>query len=194
MVGLTSRILWIRRDTRDRLEQSGHGFIYAFWHARQAFLTYLHAHDRIHPLISRSKDGEIIAQVCRHFGLEPARGSSSRGGMEATRDLLRWVEQGDRVGVTPDGPKGPREQVQDGVLYLAQKTGAPIVPVAYGARRRWVFGSWDAFILPKPFNTIAMAYGEPLRVNAGDDLSERARALKAALDAVTQEVDAVVAR
>lgn len=193
MVGLTSRILWIRRDTRDHLEQSGNGFIYAFWHARQAFLTYLHAHDRIHPLISRSKDGEIIAKVCRHFGLVPARGSSSRGGMEAMRELLRWIEQGERVGVTPDGPKGPREQVQDGILYLAQKTGVPIVPVAYGARRRWVFGSWDAFILPKPFNTIAMAYGEPLRVNAGDDLSERARVLKAALDAVTHEVDVAVA-
>ena len=161
LVGMTSRIVWIRRSIRADLEASGRGFIYAFWHARQAFLPYLHAGDQIHPLISLSKDGEIIAQVCRHFDLEPARGSSSRGGMEATRELLRWIETGERVGVTPDGPRGPREQVQDGVLYLAQKTGVPIVPVAYGARRRWTFNSWDAFILPQPFNVIAMAYGEP---------------------------------
>jgi lysophospholipid acyltransferase (LPLAT)-like uncharacterized protein len=191
-VGLTSRIVWLRRPIRNDLEASGKGFIYGFWHARQAFLTYLHARDRIHPLISQSKDGEIIAKVCRHFGLIPVRGSSSRGGMEATRELMRWVESGERVGLTPDGPRGPREQVQDGILYLAQKTGAPIVPVAYGARRYWMFKSWDAFILPKPFNVIAIAYGDPLRIGPGDDLVAQAATLKDALDRVTKEADRAV--
>ena len=191
LVGSTSRILWIGRDRRSELERSGRGFVYAFWHARQAFLPYLHAGDRIHPLISRSKDGEIIAQVCRHFGLEPARGSSSRGGGEAVLELIRWVEQGDRVGVTPDGPRGPRETIHDGVLYLAQKTGTPIVPVAYSARRAWIFRSWDAFMLPTPFNRIVMAYGAPLHIGPQDDLKQSAALLKTALDQTTKEADAL---
>jgi lysophospholipid acyltransferase (LPLAT)-like uncharacterized protein len=191
---MTSRILWIRRSIRTDLETSGRGFIYAFWHARQAFLPYLHAGDRIHPLISLSKDGEIIAQVCQHFGLVPARGSSSRGGTEAARELLQWVESGDRIGITPDGPKGPREEVQDGVLYLAQKTGAPIVPVAYGAKRCWIFSSWDRFILPQPFNRIAMAYGNPIYIGIQDNLESRAVELKEALIQITREVDRVVAK
>jgi len=183
----------MNRHIREQLEASGKGFIYAFWHSRQAFLVYLHSGDQIHPLISQSQDGEIIAQVCRRFALEPVRGSSSRGGMEATRELMRWLEKGERVGITPDGPRGPRETVQDGILYLAQKTGLPIVPVAYGAKRRWVFKSWDAFILPKPFNRIAMAYGEPLSIGSADDLVVCAQKLKTALEAVTQQVDEAVA-
>jgi len=192
IVGATSRIDWVRRDVRDRLEESGQGFIYAFWHARQAFLPYLHAVDAIHPLISRSKDGEIIARVCRRFGLEPARGSSSRGGTQAARELIRWVENGERVGVTPDGPRGPRGEVQEGVLYLAQKTGRPIVPVAYGAKRAWIFKSWDQFMLPKPFNRIAIAYGTPLSIGPHEDLAQSAQRLKDALDRLTAEADAAV--
>ena len=188
-MGFTSRIIWIRRDIRSRLEDSGQGFIYVFWHARQAFLTYLHAGDKIHPLISRSKDGEIIAQVCRGFGLEAARGSSSRGGMEAARELIRWLAQGERVGITPDGPRGPREEVQDGALFLAQKTGAAIVPVAYGAKRAWTFNSWDRFLLPQPFNRIVMAYGEPLHIGPQEDLTPCAMRLKEALERITKEVD-----
>ncbi len=73
-------MIWVNRVIREELEAEGKGFIYAFWHGRQVFLTYLHRGDRIHPLVSQSKDGELIARVCRAFGLEPVRGSSSRRG------------------------------------------------------------------------------------------------------------------
>jgi hypothetical protein len=104
------------------------------------------------------------------------------------------VQSGERIGITPDGPKGPREDVQDGVLYLAQKTGAPIVPVAYGAKRCWIFNSWDRFMLPQPFNRIAMAYGKPIYIGAQDNLERRAVELKEALIQVTNEVDRAVGR
>jgi lysophospholipid acyltransferase (LPLAT)-like uncharacterized protein len=189
-VGITSRIIWVNRALRDRLESSGNGFIYAFWHGRQIFLPYLHRGDRIRPLISQSRDGELVARVCRSFGLDPIRGSTSRGGMGALLELQSAVESGDRVGVTPDGPRGPLQQVQSGALFAAQKTGAPIVPVAFGARRKWIFGSWDRFMVPAPFNRIAIAYGEPLSIGPADSLESRAVDLKAALDAVAAKADA----
>jgi lysophospholipid acyltransferase (LPLAT)-like uncharacterized protein len=191
LVGATSRIIWVNRTIRDDLEKTGDGFVYAFWHGRQVFLAYLHAGDRIHPLVSKSRDGELIARVCSAFGLQAIRGSTSRGATEALLEIKRAVESGDRVGFTPDGPRGPFHQVQSGALYIAQKTGRPIVPVAYGSKKSWVFGSWDKFMVPKPFNKIAMVYGEPLRVGADDDLEKRAMDLKLALDAVTREADSI---
>jgi lysophospholipid acyltransferase (LPLAT)-like uncharacterized protein len=191
-VGATSRIIWVNRVIREDLEKEGRGFIYAFWHGRQVFLVYLHQKDRIHPLVSQSRDGELIARVCRSFAIEPVRGSSSRGGSEAVLELKTLIESGDRIGFTPDGPRGPHRAVQPGVLYLAQKTGRPIVPVAYGAKRRWVFkGSWDEFVVPKLFNRITMVYGEPLTVKSSDDLDQKAAELQGALDRVTQEADSV---
>jgi lysophospholipid acyltransferase (LPLAT)-like uncharacterized protein len=191
-VGRTSRIIWVNRVIREELEKEGNGFIYAFWHGRQVFLVYLHRNDRIHPLVSHSRDGELIARVCRSFGIEPVRGSSSRGGTEAVLELKGILEEGDRVGFTPDGPRGPLRQVQAGVLYLAQKTNRPIVPVAYGAKRRWVVkGGWDEFVVPQPFNRITMVYGEPIVVKSGDDLDKKAVELQGALDRVTQEADSV---
>jgi len=192
LVAWTSRITWIRRYIRDDLESKKQGFIYAFWHGRQGFLPYLHQNDRIRPLISRSKDGEIIAQVCEQFGLEPVRGSSSRGATEATLELIDVVKRGDRIGITPDGPRGPLRRVQAGALFLAQKTGLPIVPVSYGARRAWVFGSWDEFLVPQPFNRISMVYGMPIKIEANDSLETAAQALQAALDTVTREADEAV--
>jgi len=192
VVGLTSRIIWVNRAIREELEAKGQGFIYAFWHGRQVFLVYLHQKDRIHPLVSQSRDGELIARVCRSFGIEPVRGSSSRGGTEALLDLKAILEKGERVGFTPDGPRGPLHQVQPGALFLAQKTGRPIVPVAYGARRRWlVKSSWDEFMVPKPFNRICMTYGVPIAVQAHDDLEQKAVELQEALNRVTQEADSI---
>jgi lysophospholipid acyltransferase (LPLAT)-like uncharacterized protein len=192
LVGRTSQIIWVNRSIREELEAEGKGFIYAFWHGRQVFLVYLHQGDRAFILISRSRDGEIIARVCRSFRLGAVRGSSSRGGTEALLQMKERLESGYRVVFTPDGPKGPLRRVQPGVLYLAQKTGRPIVPMAYGAKRRWVFrGGWDEFVVPKPFNRIAMVYGEPIRVSPGDDLGVKALELKRALDDVTRKADGV---
>lgn len=153
---------------------------------------YLHRGDRIHPLVSKSKDGELIAKVCRSFGIEAVRGSSSRRGAEAVLALRALLDVGDRVGFTPDGPRGPLHSIQPGVLFLAQKTGVPIVPVAYGAKSAWMFGSWDRFIVPKPFNRICMVYGEPLFVNSQDDLKQKAEVLKQRLEEVTAQADSSV--
>jgi len=190
-VGWTSRIIWVNRSVRDELEAAGKGFIYAFWHGRQAFLTYLHRGEGIVVLISKSADGEIIARVCHSLGFQTVRGSSSRGASEAVLRLQDILKSGGRIGITPDGPRGPLREVQPGALYLAQMTGCPIVPLAYGARKKWVFKGWDEFIVPKPFNRIAIMYGEPISVAADDSLATKALELKRALNFVAHEVDVI---
>jgi lysophospholipid acyltransferase (LPLAT)-like uncharacterized protein len=101
------------------------------------------------------------------------------------------VKAGARIGITPDGPRGPLRSVQPGALFLAQATGAPIVPVAYGARRKWLFKGWDEFLIPKPFNRIAMIYGEPITVAPGDSLDHKATDLQRALNEVMHDADEI---
>jgi len=153
-------------------------------------LPILHQKNNSRPLISRSQDGEIIARICYSFGINPIRGSTSRGGASAILQLMDALNHGSRVGLSPDGPRGPFQEVHLGILYLAQKTGAAIVPMAFGAKRTWVFGSWDRFVVPQPFNRIAIAYGDALYVGPNDVLGEKAAKLKSLLDQVTAAADA----
>jgi len=157
------------------------------------FLLYLHENDQARPLISKSKDGDLIAKICGHFGLEAVRGSSSRGGMKAVLELKSTLESGMRVGFTPDGPRGPFHEVQHGVLFVAQKLACPILPFAFGAEKSWVFGSWDKFIVPKLFNRISIVYGEPLFIHPGESLTTMAEVVKQKLNDVTREADRLVA-
>jgi lysophospholipid acyltransferase (LPLAT)-like uncharacterized protein len=106
--------------------------------------------------------------------------------------LKAEIESGARIGITPDGPRGPLREVQPGALFLAQMTGCPIVPVAFGANRKWIFNKgWDEFIVPKPFARIGIMYGEPMYVRPQDSLEQKAKELKDALNHVLQEIDII---
>jgi len=110
--------------------------ILAFWHRH--ILLSLHAKRQIPTtaIISRSKDGEIVAGVLHHYGAETARGSSTRGGEVAIREILRAINAGNNIAFTPDGPKGPSQVVKEGVIYVAKVSGLPIVPFAFAAKKK----------------------------------------------------------
>jgi len=121
-------------------------------------------------MVSRSDDGEIIARIIEKQGHEAVRGSTGKGGMRALNQIIRKLRERTRPGVIiPDGPQGPRYRVQPGVVLLAKKTGYPIIPVSYSAKKIKVFASWDRFILPYPFTACRMIYGEPLTVPENSD-------------------------
>jgi len=164
--------------------------IYAVWHGRLLLLPYLYGHRGSRVLASRSRDGELVARWIRRFGLEPVRGSSTRGGGEALRLLTRALRSGHEVVVVPDGPKGPREVLKPGVIALARLTGAPIVPMALGASREWRLRSWDEFRIPKPFARCVMRFGEPIYVarhRAGEEAARKD--VEAALRGLGWQVD-----
>ncbi len=176
----------VRFRTRDRerfdaFAQRGEPVLFALWHGRLLPLTYFHRHRGIAALISQSADGEYIARLVAGWGFEAIRGSSSRGGREAIREVVRRVRGGQSIAITPDGPRGPRQQVQPGVLVAAQLTGAAILPVAAGCSRAWWPGGWDRFCVPKPFSRVLVAYGEARRIprDAGE---AELRALTAELE------------
>jgi lysophospholipid acyltransferase (LPLAT)-like uncharacterized protein len=167
-----------------RWERERRRFVLAFWHRHLLLMRYAYRGDRMNVLISRSRDGEIIASAMEHLGLETVRGSSSRGGVAGLRAILRRAREGSDLGFTPDGPRGPAKQVQPGVLLAAAAAGLPIVPVASGASRAKVLGSWDRMLLPLPGSRVVLAFGEPLAIAREARPEAVAPSLAAALDAV----------
>lgn len=175
----------------DRLREQDVPIIYAYWH-RHIFVTiYRFRKTGARPLISLSKDGELVAQIAEEFGMEPVRGSSSRGGARAFLELINTVKKDkSEVLITADGPKGPVCQIKDGTLSLAQKTGSVIVPLCWHASRVKVFEkTWDKFKIPKLFGKIIYAYGEPFHIPPNtkkEDYEQLKQKLKHQLDTLEQ--------
>lgn len=151
------------------LRAQGQPVIFALWHGRLLAAAYRFRGHGFVPLISRSGDGEYISRIVERWGYEPVRGSSSRGGGEALRDLVRYAHEGRNIVLTPDGPRGPFQELKHGVITAAHQTGCPIIPVGAGASRGWFFGKWDRFLVPKPFSRISIVFGEPIRLPRTED-------------------------
>ena len=118
--------------------------------------AYRHFHKKqlASGIISRHFDGEMIARVLNYFSITPLRGSSSRGAKQVLLEAFRALKKGDDLLVTPDGPRGPRHSISDGAIALAHKAKAPVLTVNYIPSTYWQLGSWDKFVIPKPFSTI----------------------------------------
>jgi lysophospholipid acyltransferase (LPLAT)-like uncharacterized protein len=141
----------------------GSRVIYALWHGRLLPLVFLYRGRPVGTLVSRHRDGEYLAHALELLGYTVRRGSSRRGGPAALLSLLELSRSVD-LAITPDGPRGPAGQVSGGILMLAQRTGLPILPVGCRAPGAWHFGSWDRFMIPRPFSRVEVRFGEPLRV------------------------------
>lgn len=188
-VGKTSKILWVGKDHVEKFESLDKNVVYAFWHGRQVPFAYTHRGCKACVLVSQSKDGDYIAEVMRLIGMKAARGSSSRGALRGLKALLDAAQEGYHVGFTPDGPRGPFHEVKPGVLHAAQSLGFPIIPIANGMRFALTFRNWDEFLIPLPFNRIAVVHGPPIFVGPQDSLEEKSKELKEALNKVTDQAD-----
>ena len=168
--------------------------IFAFWHNRIFLLPYLfrkHWHsrqrDRVAVLVSASKDGEFLTGVLSKFNLICVRGSSSRRGKAALREMTELVNLGYDAGITPDGPRGPKYHCQDGVISLAQLTQAPIIPVSWDVSRKVTFNSWDNFMVPLPFARATLRIAAPITISAdADDAAHEEK--RAELEKVLKEL------
>ncbi|MFC1886749.1 lysophospholipid acyltransferase family protein [Thermodesulfobacteriota bacterium] len=139
--------------------------VYASWHQRFfPGITIFAKRKPIAIMISQSRDGEFVARIADLFGWHSVRGSSSRGGARALVTVRRLAGSGYKIGHIVDGPRGPFGVVKPGLLRIAQVSGKPIVPVITSAQKKWVFNSWDRFMVPKPFSRVVIRFGEAVYV------------------------------
>jgi len=160
-------------------------FILAFYHRRLVMMPKAYPFRRSTPggeprgvaiLSSDSKDGERSAATWRWFGIHAVRGTAGHSGAQALVKMIRAVKDGWDLGITVDGPRGPRQQVKAGVLAVSRKTGAWVVPVCVAYEQAWKLRTWDEMLVPRPFSAVAVRYGEPFQVPAdGDEESYRIR-------------------
>ena len=143
-------------------------FIMACWHGELLMIPYAYLHYRKTPnvklFISEHFDGELIAKTLNFFGFGTIRGSSTRGGAKALIQAIKEIKSGTDIGITPDGPKGPRHEVQDGIIAMAQKVKVKIVLVEIKPSKYWQLNSWDKFIIPKPFGEINYFISNPIDI------------------------------
>jgi lysophospholipid acyltransferase (LPLAT)-like uncharacterized protein len=187
-VSITSRLRIHTDPAAASLMHDRRPCLFAFWHRYQLMMAWVYRNHGAHVLVSRSQDGDLIAGALHVLGYRTVRGSSSRGGAAALMGLMDILVSGGQAAVTPDGPRGPYRSLQPGLLTLARKTGAPIVPCGWAGSRVKILGSWDRFIVPLPFGRYDVVFGAPISVpeEGGEDL------VREALDGAAAEADALL--
>jgi len=178
LVYLTNRWAVEGAEVPRRLRRDGQSFILAFWHGRLLMIPM--AWQRLapmHMLISAHRDGRIIADAVTYFGVTSIPGSSRRGGSRALRTMLKQLEAGECVGITPDGPAGPAMVASNGIVNVARLAGVPVVPIVFATSRRRLLDTWDCFHLALPFGRGVFLWGQPIEVGRELDPAglERAR-------------------
>ena len=193
---VAATLRWSWRDETNLFENGGkEPVIFCLWHNRLAlcFTAYFGYARKSSPapgmaaMVSASKDGAFLAAILECFKVRPVRGSSSRRGPQALLELTTWSERGYDLAITPDGPRGPRYVVQEGIISLAQLTGLPIIPFSYHLNWKISAKSWDQFQIPLPFSRCEMNVEKPIRIPR--DVSEAEReALRLQLERTLKEL------
>jgi hypothetical protein len=187
------RMRWHGEAEQRRRETAGERMILAFWHRHLLLMPWAYRGRRISVLVSRHRDGELIARTVARLGIDSSRGSTTRGGAAGLRELLRKARAGYDLAFTPDGPRGPAGKVQPGVIHAAAATGFPIQPVALAAGRCRRLGSWDPLVVPLPLSRVHFVYGEPLAVARRAPIEPAAAELERRLNAAEAAAERLAA-
>ena len=164
-------------------------FVYSVWHDSMLVPVFGGRQPATVALVGAHRDGSWVANVLRAVGIGSVRGSSSRGGARAARALINDT-RGHHIVMTPDGPRGPRHELKDGLAFVASRTEKEVVPTAFSATRSWMFpGSWTDLMIPKPFSRVFLLTGEPVRIPPDADretLERYTQMLQAEMDRLNE--------
>ena len=193
LISMTYRIMVIHPEIEKSIFARGEVPVYISWHQRFfPGITFFAQRHRISIMISKSKDGDYISKIVHILGWTPVRGSSTRGGKEALDELKRRAQEGCTIGHIVDGPKGPFGVVKPGLLVIAQHSGMPILPAIVSSEKRWVFNSWDKFIVPKPFSRVIIMFDKETYIPSdidGDEFERLRLSIQKRLYGLYQEAD-----
>ncbi|MEQ1932344.1 MAG: lysophospholipid acyltransferase family protein [Fimbriimonadaceae bacterium] len=192
---LIGRSLRLKSVGFERYEKSGHAQIFCGWHGRSLIAANFLRNRGTWVIVSHSRDGEMQSRIFGRFGFQVIRGSTGRGGERALVDSIRTLRANGEMAITPDGPRGPTEVVQPGVLLMSKKTGAWLVPVGLSAKPAFFAKSWDRYMVPWFFSKAVFAFGEPVVVpsDATEEVIEEKRLeLELSIKKVQAEADRLV--
>lgn len=190
---MSYRYRFHNNEVLQKLKSNHHNYIFAIWHQNLFAGILAQTGHRHIVIVSKSNDAEPVAFTCRNLGHLVVRGSSRKGnvdknGQAAKEEMIECLKQGFPGAVTVDGPKGPAFKVKPGIIDMAKKSGALLVPYIVSPEKYWQFKSWDSFRLPKPFSKILIAYGEPIAIRGDiESFDEDMAKLELALNNLTIE-------
>lgn len=180
LLSLTYRFQYLNPEVIQNCEQRGENFIFALWHQNLIGAILSHSYKPHAVIVSPSNDGELVAQTCERMGHKVARGSSSRGGQAALKQMIKLLRDMIPGAITVDGPRGPAKEAKKGIFELAYLTDTPIIPLTVIPKKYWkIRKSWDEFRIPMPFTRFLIHYGAPLKV---DKISKNEHFNQASID------------
>ncbi len=161
----TLRITLTNKKVIDDLEKDGNNYVLAFWHGTMLLPWYINRKKNFAALISKSKDGELLAKILKHWKYEVVRGSSSTGGNVALGIMVDYARNKSSIAITPDGPRGPIHKMKAGAIITAKKSGLPLVLVGIGIHRKRILKSWDKFEIPSLFTKANVIFSDPIFID-----------------------------
>ena len=188
LVWITGRWTIENADVPSRLWSENKPFIYAFWHGHLLMMPMPWQRKRpLNMLISQHRDGQIISKTVKRFDISTISGSTKKAGHLAVRHLLRALRQRECIGITPDGPRGPRMRISGGMIDIARLGRVPIIPCAVSYRHRKILGTWDRFQIPLPFTRGIFVWGDPITIppeTEGEELDKKRHDVETAMNAL----------
>ena len=195
IVYVSSQKTFINKDNFDKLILENKSFIYALWHDQLLLSPFTwQTKNRIDILISKHKDGDIIADLIKYHGFNSIRGSTNnpskvkeKNTISSIRKIIKTLKADVSIGITPDGPRGPRHKVSEGTINIARISNKKILPMALAYKEQWVLNTWDKFIIPKPFNKICIVWGDTIDIEINKiDVPIQQEALEKSLINITE--------
>ena len=166
------KVTFKNREVINNLENQNKNFVLAFWHGQMLLAWYLHRNKYFTALISKSKDGDLLEKILKHWKYNVVRGSSSKGGDVALGIMVDSARNNESVVITPDGPRGPINRMKAGAVITAKKSKIPLVLVGIGYNKKRILKSWDKFEIPKFFSVAKAVYSDPIYINSDLSFSE----------------------
>jgi len=195
IVYISSQKTFINKDNFDKIILENKSFIYALWHDQLLLSPFTwQTKKKIDILISKHKDGDIIADLIKYHGFNSIRGSTNNPNKEkekntisSIRKIIKTLKANVSIGITPDGPRGPRHKVSEGTINISRISNKKILPMALAYKKQWVLNTWDKFIIPKPFNKICIVWGDPIDIEINKiDVPIQQEALEKSLINITE--------